>query len=66
MIQYFDEVSGMDLPYHIGSRRAGDITEIFANVSSSNTTLGWRAKRNVKEALNDAWNWEKRQAKSND
>jgi len=66
MIQYFNEVSGMDLPYHIGLRRAGDITEIFANVSYSNATLGWRAQRSVKEALNDAWNWEQRQAKSND
>jgi UDP-glucose 4-epimerase len=66
MIQYFNEVSGIELPYQIGPRRAGDITEIFANVSYSNATLGWRAQRNVKEALNDAWNWEQRQAKSND
>ena len=66
MIKYFNEVSGIDLPYQIGPRRAGDITEIFANVSYSNATLGWRAQRNVKEALNDAWNWEQRQAKSND
>jgi len=66
MIQYFNEVSGMDLPYQMGSRRAGDITEIFANVSYSNTTLGWSAKRSVKDALQDAWNWEKRQARSND
>lgn len=66
MIQYFNEVSGIDLPYQIGPRRSGDITEIFANVSYSNATLGWCAKRNVKEALNDAWNWEQRQAKAND
>jgi UDP-glucose 4-epimerase len=66
MIHYFNEVSGVELPYQIGPRRAGDITEIFANVSYSNATLGWCAKRNVKEALKDAWNWEKRQAKSND
>ena len=66
MIQYFNEVSGIDLPYQIGPRRSGDITEIFANVSYSNATLGWRAQRSVKEALNDAWNWEQRQAKSND
>lgn len=66
MIQYFNEVSGINLPYQIGPRRSGDITEIFANVSYSNATLGWCAKRNVKEALNDAWNWEKCQAKEND
>ena len=66
MIQYFNEVSGINLPYQIGPRRSGDITEIFANVSYSNATLGWCAKRNVKEALNDAWNWEQRQAKAND
>ena len=62
MIKYFNEVSGIDLPYQIGPRRSGDITEISANVSYSNATLGWRAKRNVKEALKDAWNWEQRQA----
>ena len=66
MIQYFNEVSGIYLPYQIGPRRSGDITEIFANVSYSNETLEWCAKRNVKEALNDAWKWEQRQAKEND
>lgn len=66
MIHYFNEVSGLELPYQIGSRRAGDITEIYANVANAENTLGWRAKRNVKEAMKDAWNWEKRQDKSND
>lgn len=66
MIRCFNEVSRLDLPYQIGSRRAGDITEIYANVAYAENTLGWRAKRDVKEALKDAWNWEKHLAKAND
>lgn len=62
MIHYFNEVSGLELPYQIGSRREGDITEIYANVANAENTLGWRAKRDIKEALKDAWNWEKCQA----
>lgn len=58
MVRTFMDVSGLNLPYKLGERRPGDITEIFANVEKSKRELGWMAQRTVEDALRDAWNWE--------
>ena len=58
MVRSFMDVSGLNLPYKLGERRPGDITEIFANVEKSKGELGWSAQRTVEDALRDAWNWE--------
>lgn len=58
MIQYFNEISGKKLPYEIGSRRAGDVPEIFADVEKATKGLGWKAKRTIKEAVSSAWKFE--------
>ncbi len=58
MIGYFDEVSGLSLPFKIGHRRLGDVPEIYANTEKATSLLGWKAKRTVKEAIRNAWNYE--------
>ncbi len=58
MIRFFDEISGMNLPFKVGSRRSGDVPEIYANTDKANEVLGWTAKRTVKDAIRDAWNYE--------
>lgn len=58
MIQFFDEVSGMKLPYKIGGRRSGDVPQIYANTDKAEEILGWTARRTVKDAIRDAWNYE--------
>jgi UDP-glucose 4-epimerase len=58
MVQSFMDISGRNLPYKLGERRPGDITEIFANVEKSKQELEWTAQRTVEAALRDAWNWE--------
>ena len=60
MIRFFDEISGMKLPYKVGNRRAGDVPEIYANTDKAKEVLGWTAKRTVKDAIRDAWNYEQR------
>lgn len=60
MIHFFDEVSGMKLPYKIGARRPGDVPEIFANTDKAELNLGWKSKRSVREAIKDAWNYEQK------
>jgi UDP-glucose 4-epimerase len=46
------------LKYQIGPRRAGDVVEIYANVTKSFQLLQWKTKRSIEEAVRDAWNWE--------
>jgi UDP-glucose 4-epimerase len=64
MIRFFDEISDMNLPYKIGSRRPGDVPEIYANTDKAKKILGWTAKRTVKEAIRDAWNYEQQSKKA--
>lgn len=60
IIHTFEEVSGRSLNWKMGSRRKGDVVEIYADVSKANRLLDWKTKRTVREAVKDAWNWEKK------
>jgi len=59
LIKTFEDVNGLKLNYSIGPRREGDIIKIYADVRKINTKLGWKAKRSLKDALRDAWRWQK-------
>lgn len=58
MIQSFDEIVGVKLPYVVGDRRKGDVPEIFADAKRAEQTLEWKAKRSIKEAIESAWKFE--------
>lgn len=58
VIESFEKVSEVKLPYKIVDRRAGDIIEAFANTDKANEVLGWKAKYNLDESLLSAWRWE--------
>jgi len=58
IIHTFEEISGIKLNWTFGPRREGDIQEIYAGVEKSKNLLNWESKRTVREAIQDAWNWE--------
>jgi UDP-glucose 4-epimerase len=58
VIQTFEKVAEQPLSYRIGDRRSGDVTAVYADAQKAEQELGWVAKRNLEEALRDAWNWE--------
>ncbi|MBS1976041.1 MAG: UDP-glucose 4-epimerase GalE [Bacteroidetes bacterium] len=60
LVHEFVSVTGVDLPYEIGPRREGDVIKTYADPTRAKQLLHWEAKRSIREALNDAWNWEKR------
>lgn len=60
LVKEFMEATGVDLPYEIGPRRAGDVVKTFANPAKANKELGWEAQYSTKDALLHAWEWEKR------
>lgn len=57
-IQAFEKVSGQQLNYEIGPRRAGDVVAIYANNDKAKTQLGWDPQRSLDEMLSTAWKWE--------
>ena len=60
IIQAFEKVSGVKLPYKIVDRREGDITEAYASTTKANEVLGWKTELSLEEALNSAWKWEQK------
>lgn len=62
-IQAFEKVSGVQLNYEIGPRRAGDIVAIYANNDKAVKQLGWNCKFGLDEMMLTAWQWEQSLAK---
>ena len=58
VIASFEEATGKNIPYDFAPRRAGDVTEAWADPSYAHEILGWQTTRGLKEMLADAWNWQ--------
>lgn len=58
LIKFFEEVNDVKLNYEIGPRRPGDVIQTYANVDKINNVFGWKARRDLKDALRDAWAWQ--------
>lgn len=59
-IQAFEKVSGVQLNYAIGPRRAGDVVAIYANNEAAVKKLGWNILYGINEMMDTAWKWELR------
>lgn len=58
LIAAFEAATGKQLNWTFGPRRAGDVTEIFADATRASSDMQWKAQRSVSQAVKDAWNWE--------
>jgi UDP-glucose 4-epimerase len=55
VINQFQIVNDIPVPYEISPRRDGDIAQIFADPIKAEKLLGWKTIRTTSEALRDAW-----------
>jgi len=58
VVKSFEDVTGVNLNYTIGKRRAGDIEQVWADTEKIFSELDWRPKFDLKDALRDAWKWQ--------
>jgi UDP-glucose 4-epimerase len=58
VITAFEKATGQKIPYEIVGRRAGDVTEAWADPSYAEKLLGWKTVRGLEEMLADAWHWQ--------
>lgn len=65
-IKAFEKVSGVQLNYEIGPRRAGDVVAIYANNEAAVKKLGWNIQYGIDEMMDTAWKWELRLKELND
>ena len=63
LVNTFQKVNGVKVPYRIVDRREGDIEKVWADPAFANRELGWTAQETVEETLRTAWKWELRLAK---
>lgn len=60
IVKAFIKVNGVDIPYAIKPRRAGDIAECYADPTKALEVLGWKAEKNLEDMCRDSWNWQKK------
>ena len=59
LVHAFVEATGIDVPYEIKPRRAGDIAACYADCSKAERELGWTARYDIKDMCEDSWRWQR-------
>lgn len=55
VIQTFERATGQKVNYKIAPRRAGDVSECYADPQKAKVALGWVASRDLNEMCADSW-----------
>lgn len=59
IVKAFEKASGIEVPYQIAPRRAGDAEAIYADIALIKEKLDWEPKHSLDQMLLSAYNWEK-------
>ena len=65
LVNAFEEVNGISIPYVIKKRRDGDIASCYADVSKAYEELGFKTKYDIKDMVKDSYLFYKNNKKSN-
>lgn len=60
LVNAFQKVNNIELPYVIGPRRDGDLPAFWADAAKAKQLLGWEAKYGVEEMCESSWNFAKK------
>lgn len=60
MVEAFERINKVKVPYEFTSRRAGDVASCYADTSYAKEFLGWCAKLNLDDMCKDMWRWQMR------
>ena len=58
IIQAFEAVSNLSIPYQIKPRRSGDVAIYLADPSRAHQEIAWYAQRDLSTMMADAWRWQ--------
>lgn len=58
LVKSFSEITGIEIPYEVVGRRAGDVPESFADPSKANRELDWQAELGIERMCEDTWRWQ--------
>lgn len=58
VIAAFEKATGVQIPYDIVGRRAGDVTAAYADPTRAAEELSWVAERDLYDMCRDGWRWQ--------
>lgn len=58
IVNAFQKVNGVEIPYEIKPRRPGDIAECYADPKKAYEGLGWKAEKTLEDMCRDSWHWQ--------
>lgn len=58
LINTFEKVNNIKIPFKITQRRPGDVAECYANCSKAEKVLNWKAELSLDDMVKDSWNWQ--------
>lgn len=57
LVNNFEKVNGVKVPYKIVDRRPGDIASCYADPSKAYKELGWKAELGIEDMMRDSYNF---------
>lgn len=60
VISAFEKANDLKVNYKIAPRRAGDVVKAYADTTKSEKVLDFKTELTLKDAMKDAWQWEKK------
>ncbi|MBQ2941093.1 MAG: UDP-glucose 4-epimerase GalE [Clostridia bacterium] len=58
IVNAFEKVNNVKVPYVITDRRPGDVAECFADPKKALEVLGWKAEKTLEDMCRDTWRWQ--------
>ncbi|HFI0725311.1 TPA: UDP-glucose 4-epimerase GalE [Streptococcus suis] len=58
LVQAFEKVNGVSVPYKIVDRRPGDVATCYANADKALAELNWKTEKTIEDMCRDTWNWQ--------
>lgn len=58
LVQAFEKVNGVPIPYKIVDRRPGDVATCYANADKALAELNWKTEKTIEDMCRDTWNWQ--------
>ena len=59
MVNAFESVNHVAVPYVFAPRRPGDLATCYADPAKSREVLGWQAQLDQNDMCRDSWNWQR-------
>ncbi len=58
LMKAFRHACGSPLQYRVGPRRQEDVAAYWADVQRASRSMGWAARRSIRDICDDAWRWQ--------